>query len=223
MAMAASEPPAPTDPGVVVKPKRRLSENALWTGIAVVCVVLAWGLFLGFPLGLTMLGDSLEAQFDEINNQLTPGYGLEFDTPTPRRDVRNGVDYVIVEGEVFNPTEDTIELPWIRVALTSQQGVELTVKYFRSPKAEVEPGEAVNYKVEFKSPPRDARKALSTFVSNSEAEAANIEVEAANIEVEAANDEAGTASEEVGAAKNKVGAANNGARAATNKVKSAAE
>ncbi|HEY9080240.1 DUF3426 domain-containing protein [Magnetovibrio sp.] len=101
-----------------------------------------------------------------------PGEGLAPQNVSGRRDVRNAIDYLIVEGIVANVEQQPIHVPLLKVALTNADGKEIRVMTQELPKTQLEPGETVPFKVEFENPPGTARSMVVGFVNPEDAAAA---------------------------------------------------
>lgn len=81
------------------------------------------------------------------------GEGLVHQNITPRREMRNGVQYLIVEGDVQNITDKPITLPMLKFVLNDATGKELVSKTTGLKIAVLEPHETVRFAIEFPNPP----------------------------------------------------------------------
>jgi len=97
-------------------------------------------------------------------HKVEPGEGLAHQDVKARRDVKNGIDYLIVEGKVANVTEEAVHVPVLKVALTNTDGKEIRVQTMELPKTVLEAGESIPFKVEFENPPGTARSMALGFV-----------------------------------------------------------
>ncbi|MBF0252106.1 MAG: DUF3426 domain-containing protein, partial [Alphaproteobacteria bacterium] len=98
-----------------------------------------------------------------------PGKGLAHQDVNPRRDVRNGVELLVVEGNVANVTEKDIAVPLLKVALTNNKGEEIRTEVVELSKPSLSPGEKIPFKVEFENPPGTARQLSLGFVERDQA------------------------------------------------------
>ena len=99
-----------------------------------------------------------------------PGEGLSPQDIKPSRDLRSGVEYLIVEGKVVNITDKPIAVPPLRVSLTNPEGKVLASKIIELGKAELQAGETMPFKAEFENPPGTARSMTVDFINPSEME-----------------------------------------------------
>ena len=93
------------------------------------------------------------------------GEGLAHQNVVGRRDVRNAIDYLIVEGVVANVVEEPVHVPLLKVALTNLKGEEVVIQTQELAKTQLEPGETISFKVEFENPPATARSMALSFVN----------------------------------------------------------
>lgn len=97
-----------------------------------------------------------------------PGEGLNPQDIKPARDVRNGIDYLIVEGKIVNITDQAIAVPPLRVSLTNPDGKVVASQIMELGKAELQAGESYPFKAEFENPPGTARQMTVDFVGPDE-------------------------------------------------------
>lgn len=102
-----------------------------------------------------------------------PGEGLSHEDVKPRRDVRNGVDFLIIEGNVINIAEGPLAVPMLKVELTNTEGKAIRTSITELPKTQLEPGDKIPFKVEFENPPGTARSMTLGFADAEEAAQAN--------------------------------------------------
>lgn len=101
-----------------------------------------------------------------------PGEGLSPQDIKPSRDLRSGVEFLIVEGNVVNITDHAVAVPPLRVSLTNPDGKVLASEMVELGKAELGAGESMPFKAEFEAPPSTARSMTVDFVKASELEQA---------------------------------------------------
>ena len=99
-----------------------------------------------------------------------PGEGLSPQDIKPSRDLRSGVEYLIVEGKVVNITDKPVAVPPLRVSLTNPEGKVLASEILELGKAELQPGETMPFKAEFENPPGTARSMTVDFISAADLE-----------------------------------------------------
>jgi len=97
-----------------------------------------------------------------------PGDGLSPQDIKPSRDLRGGVEYLIVEGNIVNITDHAVEVPPLRVSLANPEGKVVASEIVELHKAELEAGESISFKAEFESPPGTARQMTVDFIKPSE-------------------------------------------------------
>lgn len=91
------------------------------------------------------------------------GTGLQIIEPKPKKQIKGNDEILVVEGEIRNTSNKPLSLPLMRGALLGKDGAELHVWTFRADQAQIEPGELVGYKTEFRNPPGTAQKLDITF------------------------------------------------------------
>ena len=91
------------------------------------------------------------------------GTGLQIIEPKPKKKIKGNDEILVVEGEIRNTSNHPLSLPLMRGALLGKDGSELHVWTFRADQAQIEPGELVGYKTEFRNPPGTAQKLDITF------------------------------------------------------------
>ena len=135
---------------------------------AVVFAVLFIGTALTGFLAKDAIIDAIPASKDYYVNMgihtVEPGEGLALDSK-PRRDVKNGIDYLIVEGTATNITQDLVHVPVLKIALTNTEGKEVRVLTQELAKTQLEAGESLPFKVEFENPPGTARSMTIKFIN----------------------------------------------------------
>jgi len=137
-------------------------------------------LFIGSALGIVLGKGKIMEMYPPAKAyylksglyHLTPGEGLAPRDVKPRRDLRNGVELLIVSGKVVNITDKPVDVPPMRVALTNIKGKVVAKKIVHLPKKIMDPGESVSFEVEFKNPPGTARQMSVNFLGPDEAAAA---------------------------------------------------
>lgn len=102
--------------------------------------------------------------------ELAPGEGLSPQDIEPSRDLRGGIEFLIVKGKVVNITDQPVAVPQLRVSLANAAGKTMASEVVELSKAELEPGEAISFKAEFENPPATARQMTVDFISAEEAE-----------------------------------------------------
>ncbi len=101
------------------------------------------------------------------------GTGLQIIEPKPKKKIKGNDEILVVEGEIRNTSNHPLSLPLMRGALLGKDGSELHVWTFRADQAQIEPGELVGYKTEFRNPPGTAQKLDITFTRPGEMGIAN--------------------------------------------------
>ncbi len=94
-----------------------------------------------------------------------PGEGLVPQDITPTRDVRGGVEYLIITGKIVNITKQPIVVPPLKVSLTTPQNKVLAHTVMKLSKDVLKAGGSIAFKAEFKNPPGTARQMTVKFIS----------------------------------------------------------
>jgi len=159
----------PDAPNVEVSPvlrpggARQVSTGLVWAFMALLGISLL-GAFLWFNEDAkAALNDSLRSVISLVTPAPAIGEGLVHQNVQARRDVRNGEDYLIVEGQVANAAEQTLAVPLLKIALTDVGGKEIIARTQRLSIAYLAPGETTPFTVEFKNPPGNARSMQIKF------------------------------------------------------------
>ncbi len=93
----------------------------------------------------------------------TVGAGLELTNVAFTWGQAGGATVIDVRGEVSNRTDRDITLPPLRVALSDDQGKQLSNWTFALDRSTIAPGETIVFKTEGKNPPPAATKLQVTF------------------------------------------------------------
>lgn len=91
------------------------------------------------------------------------GHGLQIVEPTPKKEIDGNNEILIVEGEIRNVAEKSVEVPLMRGALLDAEGKELHSWTFTAAKSRIAPGELVRYRTEYRNPPSEAQSLDITF------------------------------------------------------------
>jgi len=91
------------------------------------------------------------------------GHGLQIVEPTPKKEIDGNNEILIVEGEIRNVAEKSVEVPLMRGALLDAEGKELHSWTFTAAKSQIAPGELVRYRTEYRNPPSEAQSLDITF------------------------------------------------------------
>lgn len=135
-----------------------------------------WLAFLAVVLGCAALLGYLAhvyqvTSFDraaEIVDRLTGGEpalgeGLEFSNLRFERREIDGVTSIVIEGELFNTTPETLPIPTLKATLQDEQGRWLSDWTFGLGRPALESGETVRFKVTSPNPPATTRRLEVTF------------------------------------------------------------
>lgn len=93
------------------------------------------------------------------------GAGLSHVDVLPRRDLRNGVDYLVVSGKVKNISQQIQDVPTVLASLNNQSD-EMVMSETYEINVRLAPGESTPFEVEFKNPPGTARNMVLGFVNS---------------------------------------------------------
>ncbi|MCW8914597.1 MAG: zinc-ribbon domain-containing protein [Magnetovibrio sp.] len=169
--------PDPEDDEIPVgKPQFKIPPPEPKKPIGLIIAIVFAVLFIGVAGGGIAMKDAVIEMYPDAKgiyetvglHKDEPGEGLAHQDVKPRRDVRNGVDFLIVEGMVTNVVEQAVMVPVLKVALTNVDGKEIRVQTLELDKKQLEPGEKVAFKVEFENPPGTARSMALGFLSAEE-------------------------------------------------------
>jgi predicted Zn finger-like uncharacterized protein len=89
--------------------------------------------------------------------------GLEFDNIRPARAKHEGVGVLVVEGNIVNVTNHTVEVPRLRLAIRNQARREVYAWTALPSRSILAPGEALPFRSRLASPPADAREVQVRF------------------------------------------------------------
>jgi predicted Zn finger-like uncharacterized protein len=99
--------------------------------------------------------------------------GLVFDNVATVTEQHEGVPILVVEGNVFNPTRKTEDVPRLKFVLRNAAHQEIYSWTAVPTRATLPPGEAVDFHSRLASPPADARDLVVRFVNRRDVVAAN--------------------------------------------------
>lgn len=91
-----------------------------------------------------------------------PGEGLSHKDIKARRDVRNGVNFLVVSGNVKNDTQNTKDVPPLFVSMMDVDGNAVVTHILKGFKR-LGPEESAPFEVEFENPPGTARTLTLSF------------------------------------------------------------
>lgn len=96
------------------------------------------------------------------------GHGLVLKAPKAKMVVSGGNRQLIIEGEIENTLDDTVEIPMLKGSLRNTQGIDIHVWGFKAGEDRILPGETLKYKTEVTNPPRGATELHVTFAKQDE-------------------------------------------------------
>jgi hypothetical protein len=99
--------------------------------------------------------------------------GLVFDNVATVTEQHEGVPILVVEGNVFNPTRKTEDVPRLKFVLRNAAHQEIYSWTAVPTRGSLPPGEAVDFHSRLASPPADARDIVVRFVNRRDVVAAN--------------------------------------------------
>jgi len=138
-----------------------------FTGVFGCCLL---GAFLWFSeKARTAVTDTFTVTRERVVTFAIPapalGQGLDQKDVIARHDVRNGEDYLIVEGLIANTTKHAVALPLLKVALMDVGGKQMLSSTHTFSKTSLGPDETTPFSVGFKNPPSNARLTMIEFVA----------------------------------------------------------
>lgn len=92
-----------------------------------------------------------------------PGAGLEFSNVNFVRRQVEGQDAIVIEGDVFNTTPETRDVPTLKATLRNDQGQWLRDWTFSLDQATLEPGETARFRTMTINPPAATKRLQVTF------------------------------------------------------------
>jgi predicted Zn finger-like uncharacterized protein len=98
---------------------------------------------------------------------------LKFENVKISKDIENGVNVLIVQGEIVSTAEKPITVPRLRFAARDAAGQEIYTWTALPSRSILGPGERLNFRSRLASPPADASNVMVRFV-NSQDEAAGV-------------------------------------------------
>lgn len=136
-----------------------------WVGALVVLVLGLAGLaaYLAQQYEVTSLERATQIVEGWLEGEPPLGAGLEFSNITFVRRQVEGQDAIVIEGQLFNTTEETKTVPTLKATLRNEQGQWLRDWTFALGQPTLEPGETAGFKTMTVDPPEATKKLLVTF------------------------------------------------------------
>ncbi|OEJ69635.1 DUF3426 domain-containing protein [Magnetovibrio blakemorei] len=161
---------------VIRHPDQFKIPNGLFRALGLVLFVLIAGAVFWFKVDGEDARNTVAGVFkttQELTKKLLaleppPGEGFNHRNIKTRRTVRDGNDYLVIEGDVVNEVHQPVAVPMLRAALTNSERQEIRVLTQKLSKEQLHPGEKVTFKIEFKNPPGTARSMKLSFVNAAE-------------------------------------------------------
>lgn len=155
-------PPATNLPALRQPPQRSTAAMVGWG--ALIAVLIAFSIALIAHEAVVSAWPGSARYYAWLGFESAPAPALTPAPPTPtvitlklrelkqRRVNRDGADFLIVEGRIFNDTDAAQSLPGLRGALVDATNKELQSWTFPAPQARLGPGESVAFQTELKAP-----------------------------------------------------------------------
>ena len=163
-------PPIPPEGFQPQQSDARESRGPLFAWVALLVVVtgtLTFGYFK--PRTMVNMYQPMQQVYDWVGMSVDIlGYGLELDQPVSDRERSEGIDTLIVSGNIKNTLDDSIMIPKLRGALLNTQKEEMYVWMFDAANKEALPGETVEYESRIQNVPAGAVSLKVTFISEEE-------------------------------------------------------
>lgn len=129
-----------------------------------ILVILAGGAaYLAKQYEVTSLERVTQIVEDLFRGAPPLGAGLEFSNITFVRRQVDGQDAIVIEGQLFNATEETKTVPTLKATLRNDKGQWLRDWTFALGQPTLEPGETASFKTMTVDPPEATKKLLVTF------------------------------------------------------------
>lgn len=149
-------------------PERR--RKVLWNGGAIFLVLLFVALIVFLRKPLVTLSPDLASFYSTVGLDVNLR-GLKIEAVRTRRDVNDGIAFLHVEGNIRNVTEDTVAIPFIRVALRGNHNAELYAWSIAPQSRSLPPGEWLSFKTSIPTPPPGAQSVEVRFTDEQFSEA----------------------------------------------------
>jgi predicted Zn finger-like uncharacterized protein len=147
-----------------VTPSGARSRYIRWGVIALVVLLVLWGLIGGRGAIMRTLPFTTKIYSMVGLGPTLPGYGLELRKVTPSRSVENGAPALAIDGEVANISSATREVPQLRVALRDANDHELQVWTITVTEQRLLAGATVSFHTSIQQPPDGATGVIVSFV-----------------------------------------------------------
>lgn len=143
-------PPPPRGRALLAPPPQASRGAALLPGLRF------GGMVLAAIVGLSLLTAPLVAAWTGMNPAVAAAGGLEFRGIRSETVSIGNARTLVVEGEIVNTAARALDLPRVRVALTSSDGNRVTTWLVQPATARLEPGQSVGFRSARASPPTAA-------------------------------------------------------------------
>lgn len=150
------------------EPAKRSLLKTILIVVAVLLVALLAGLFFARGMVMDMLPFT-KGIYSAIGLGEKIGAGLKIGDAKPRRATVRGKEALIVEGVITNVSEDTRQVPMVKVALRDGENHELQSAMSAPIKSELKAGERIKFKVTLIEPSPLARRVEVVFAAAEEA------------------------------------------------------
>jgi predicted Zn finger-like uncharacterized protein len=90
--------------------------------------------------------------------------GIEIRNIASRMVDDNGINILVIDGDLINVTRKTVDVPRLRLAVTSDKGEEIYVWTVQSDKPSLGPGESLNFRRRLAAPPQDGQGVRVRFL-----------------------------------------------------------
>jgi predicted Zn finger-like uncharacterized protein len=90
--------------------------------------------------------------------------GIEIRNVASRMIDDNGINILVIDGDLVNVTRKTVDVPRLRLSVTSDKGEEIYVWTVQSDKPSLGPGETVNFRRRLAAPPQEGQGVRVRFL-----------------------------------------------------------
>jgi predicted Zn finger-like uncharacterized protein len=166
---APSPPPdLPRGAKIIAKPKVKAAKTGTKRGIRTSMLLLAASLvlFIGAVHQREALVRRLPqtAALFELIGLPVNLRGIEIRNIASRMLDDNGINILVIDGDLINVTRQTVDVPRLRLSVTGAKGEEIYVWTVQSDKPSLGPGESLNFRRRLAAPPQDGQGVRVRFL-----------------------------------------------------------
>jgi predicted Zn finger-like uncharacterized protein len=155
-------PPGSNLPAFPPRPRRR-GAAAGWVALALVVVAVVIGLLVARERIMSAWPPSQRLYAALGMSPAQPAAGLELRNINSKRAVENGVQILVIEGQVANVSAEPRQVPMLRGALRDAQAHDIQQWTFSAKEGKLLPGEVASFSTTLKNPATQATGVSISF------------------------------------------------------------